>query len=373
MPNLVVVTNLLPHYQIDFFNRLVELEPGLNLTVIADIECDTQLNNYADIHCNFNVVHSEMKSFRGLIFRGPLKKKIDSLNSDFLVFYGNPREVSLSILMLVYKLLGKKFYVHGMFHRIGGQTIISRTFYRFVGILADKCFVYSRKGAEVLLGLGVDYKKLRVIGTAINEQRSIQLSGSITETDVLNFKKEKNLENKKVVLQVVRLSKIKKPGLIIDVAVRLKKVRKDIVFVLIGGGELFDDLQARVKANDLEDTVRLLGAIYDDRLLAYWFKSSSVFVIPTCIGLSAHHAFSYGLPIVTDDDLLNQASEFDILVDGLNSIIYKSGDIGSFERSILSVIDDEDLRSLLSKNALHTVKYVNSLDAKCNRYLCEIS
>ena len=369
MKKIVVITNILTNYQIDFFNRLLEVGKDINLTVFADLKSNSLLNNYVNVHCKFNTVDSPMKDFHGIIFRKSIKKKIDTINPDFIVFYANPREASLSILMIYYWLIGRSFYVHGMFHRIGGQTLVSKSYYRLMGIISDKCLTYSRKGAQVLLGLGVKAEKIKVVGTAINEKKSIYYANQINSEQLNKFKKHNGLSDKKIVLQVVRLSKIKKPDMILDIAKNLSSYRSDIIFVLIGEGEMYDEIKSRIDFLNLKSVVFLLGSIYDEKVLSYWFRAAKVFVMPTCIGLSAHHAFSYSLPIVTDDDYLQQASEFDILCDGLNSIIYKSGNIKSFEKSILNIIDDEKLHHFLSKNALQTVKVSNSLDAKCKNYL----
>lgn len=369
MKKLVVVTNLLPHYQIDFFNRLVEVDRSIELTVFADIYCDSMLNNYDEKNCNFDVIHSSVRNLAGFIFRKTIRKKINEIDPDFLIFYGNPREISLSLLMLYFRLTRRCFYVHGMFHRVGGQTIFSRIYYRFVGLVSNKCFTYSKKGADVLINLGVDYNKIKIIGTAIDEKKSFDFSSRITDEKLIDFKIYNNILDKKVVLQVVRLSKIKKPDVVIDIAQRLSALRSDFVFVLIGGGEMYEEIKEKIRSLELNDFIFLLGPIYDETVLSYWFKSSRMFFMPTCIGLSAHHAFSYSLPIITDDSLLDQASEFDIIAHGLNSITYKAGDLNSLESSILSVLDNDSLHCFLSKNALYTVKNISSLDNKCRNYI----
>ncbi len=369
MRKIVFVTNFLPHYQIAFFNRLVEIDRSIDLTIIADISSCSSLNDFNKLKCSFNVIDSPIKNIKGLFFRRTIIKEIKNINPDNLIFYGNPRDFSLIVFMIYYWITGRKFYVHGMFHRIGGQTLFSKLYYRFIGLIASKCLTYSRKGAEVLLGLGVNPSKVKVVGTAIDEKKSIYYASKITNEKLIEFKKINGLLNKKIVLQVVRLSKIKKPDMILSVAEEIKKMRSDVVFVLIGGGEMYDEMRSQLKILDLESIVLMLGPIYDDEVLSYWFKSAKVFVMPTCIGLSAHHAFSYSLPIVTDDDLLEQASEFDILSNGLNSLLYQTGNIKSFKEKILDIIDDDVLQRFLSKNALYSVAKINSLDSKCENYL----
>lgn len=369
MQKIVIITNLIPHYQIDFFNKLIDLDKNLELTVFADLTSKSPLNSYDKRKCNFKVINSPMKNIKGFILRTSLRKKIKKINPDYVVFYANPRELYLTLLMTYFKVSGREFYVHGMFHRIGGQTSFSNLYYKYMGFISSKCFTYSRRGASVLSDLGIKESKIKIIGTAINEEITINYSKKITDKELYDFKRENNILNKKVILQVVRLSEIKKPDIIIDVAKKMLSYRSDLKFVLIGDGEMYESIRAKVQSLKLNNSILLLGSIYDENVLSYWFKSADVFVMPTCIGLSAHHAFSYSLPIVTDDSLKNQASEFEILSEGLNSVLYKSGDIKSLEDSIIKVIDDDKFRDYLSMNALKTVTEVYSLKNKCLNYI----
>jgi glycosyltransferase involved in cell wall biosynthesis len=77
---------------------------------------------------------------------------------------------------------------------------------------------------------------------------------------------------------------------------------------------------------------------------------------------------AYSLPIVTDDSLNNQASESDILTDGLNSLTYKEGSLDDFAEKILKIVSDDELRIILSKNAFRTVTEKHSLKSKVNNF-----
>ena len=96
---------------------------------------------------------------------------------------------------------------------------------------------------------------------------------------------------------------------------------------------------------------------------------SDIFVIPTCIGLSAHHAFCYSLPIVTDDSVTNQASEFDILSDEFNCLLYKEGDLEHFSEQILRLKNNKLLYKEISNNALKTVRDIYTIENKANNFI----
>jgi glycosyltransferase involved in cell wall biosynthesis len=172
-----------------------------------------------------------------------------------------------------------------------------------------------------------------------------------------------------VVLQVVRLSRIKRPELLLHAAEILSQQRQDLLFVLIGDGEMRQQLEQMVVERGLQNTVRFIGALYDESVLSSWYLSASVFVVPTFIGLSAHHAMSYGLPIVTDDSLDSQGSEFDIIADGLNALTYREGDAQCMAEAIDRVTNDKELQNRLAANAIQTVREKHNLVGKSTSFV----
>lgn len=367
---LVLVTNLLPKYKIEFLNHLAQMNANLEITVFADVGSDSLLNQYADnAKCHFRVIPNRLHNFGGVIFRSPIRRQLNRLNADKIVILGNPRELSLIGLMLYLRLKHREVYVHGMFHRVGRERVISRLYYRLAGRMARKCLTYGKRGASNLMQAGVAPQKVVSVGTAIDESRMIANASAVSRQNLLDFKAQHGLSEKKIVLQVVRLSRIKKPWLILDLAVLTSRRRDDVAFVLIGGGELSSEIERQIKERGLEDVVRYLGPIYDERMLSYWFLSADVFTVPTCVGLSGHHAFAYGLPVVTDDNLLEQASEFEILCHGVNARIYESSNLESYYQELTTILDNEDHARMLSENARRTVQDIYSLDALCTAYM----
>lgn len=373
---LLIIQPLLPKYDCDFLNGLLKKISSNNydidLEVYADITTKNSLNQYHNSNCEFKVQHIGAKSFFGLIFRPGLIKALYKGSYDCVVFNGNPRELTQLFMILFYSLIGKKFYVWGMFHRIGGPKFVSNFYYRLMGLLAKKCLCYSRVGAQNLISLGVNPSKIGVVGTAINQNYPINVSLNISQQDLESFKTTNNLNNRNVILQVVRLSRYKKPELLVHAAELLLSKRKDLLFVLIGSGEMYDELYDYVTSKRLTEYIRFLGPVYDENVLGRWFKSSICSVVPTCIGLSAHHSMSYGVPVITDDSFSHQASEFDILYPGLNSIIYKSGCINSLAQSIECIIEEPYYREVLAKNSFITSSKIHTLENKIGGFLSSI-
>lgn len=366
---LCIVQAVLPLYSISFFNRIVDLYPEIDLVVLADLEAPNSLNQYRKDSCRFRAVHLANDERRGVARRPGLLRMLRELGADVVIFSGYARDLSQLWAMLAYRLQGKRFAAWGMFHRIGGPRLVSKLYYRLVGLLADKCLAYTRVGAGQLVNLGVPKRKVAVVGTAIDERVPLAEAQVRTPEELLDFRRTQGLDGRHVILQVVRLSRIKRPELLVEAAVVLQRQRDDLLFVLIGDGEMRHELEAMVDRTGLQGCFRFLGAIYDEGALSRWYMSAEVFVVPTCIGLGAHHAMSYGLPVVTDDSLDSQASEFDILAEGLNSLTYREGDAHDLARVLDRLVSDQALRQTLSVNARKTIENTHNLERKTRNFV----
>lgn len=365
---ITIIQPLLPKYDISFFNELVKQAPDLHITLLADMETKDSLNQL-DGSESFAARHVPFVERRGLVRRPGLMKALRATDPDLVIFNGNPRDLSQIAAMVRLRLAGKCFGVWGMFHRIGGMRLVSKTYYRLCGRLADRCLTYTELGARTLLDIGVPKAKIKVVGTAIDERIPMRLAAALTDEQRTSFRRANGLDGKKVVLQVVRLSAIKRPELLLEAARLLLAQRGDIVFVLIGAGDMRAELEDMARRYGIADHVRFVGALYEEAELALWYGCSDVFVIPTFIGLSAHHALSYGVPIVTDNSLDAQGSESVILYNGLNSILYEEGDVASMAEAIKSILDNPALAARLSDNARVTVSSIHSLSRKVAGFL----
>ena len=369
---LCIVQNVLPLYAMAFFDRIVELNPHIELTVLADLNSRDSLNQYRPAQYKFNAVHLGQRLLPGIVLRPGIIRTLRSVNADVIVFSGTPREPSQLLAMAWLRLLDKPVAAWGMFHRIGAPRFLTNAYFRLVGSLSNLCLTYSRVGATNLVRLGVDKKKVVVVGTAIDEKQPQAEIRARTPEDLKSFRQEMGLRDKQLVLQVVRLSRIKHPELLVYAAAEICKVRDDVIFAIIGDGEMRQELKTLINHLGLSDNFKMLGAIYDERVLSYWYLTASAFVVPTFIGLSAHHAMAYGVPVVTDDSLDCQGSEFDILANGLNALLYKEGDPSDMGRVLNVLLNDNELRAQLSVNAKRTVESVHNLTNKTHQFALHV-
>lgn len=364
-----IVQNVLPLYAIAFFNRIVEIYPAVKLVVLADLQSSDGLNQYQPNLCQFEVRQLDSLQRAGVTLRPGIFRVLREVAADLVVFSASPREWSQMLVMLWFRLGQRPFAAWGMFHRIGGPRLFTKTYFRLIGLLANKCLTYTRIGAAHLVGIGVPKMRVAVVGTAIDERIPFAESALRTPAEMLEFRRRHGLENKQVVLQVVRLTHVKRPELLIFAVKRLLMVRDDVVVALVGDGPMKNELQTLAASLGIVKHIMFLGAIYDEEVLSHWYHCASAFVVPTFLGLSAHHAMSYGVPVITDDSLDSQGSEFEIVADGLNALTYREGDSDDLAQVLLRILSDTELQAFLSRNARKTIELTHNLERKTCRFV----
>jgi glycosyltransferase involved in cell wall biosynthesis len=369
---LCIIQSTLPLYSISFFNRIRKLNPEIELVVLANLKSDDSLNQYHPEICEFSVQHLNSVSWGGVFIRPGILRALQKNNPDVIVFSGSPREWSQLIALCWWRLSGGRVISWGMFHRIGAPKVFTNIYFRLVGYLSQRCFTYTRTGAIMISHLGTPKNKIRVVGTAIDEQIPFKESSALSSEALQNFKTMYQIQGKKLILQVVRLNRSKRPELLIYALKKILTKRSDVMVALIGDGEMKSELELLAVKLGVASNILFLGAIYDEKLLCPWYLSAQVFVTPTFLGLSGHHAMSYGLPVVTDDSLDHQGSEFEILSEGLNGLTYREGDIDDLANTLLRVLDDSMLQNFMAINARKTIENVHNLNRKTQRFIREV-
>jgi glycosyltransferase involved in cell wall biosynthesis len=365
---ILIVFPYLPKYDVEFFDNLTS-KSNYDIYVAADVKSKNQLTLDSYVNKNYTVLHTDMICIGPFVYTKGLNKIIKKIKPDLIIYNANPRDVGQFLSILKSKISGRQIAAWSMFHRIGGPIVWSSLYYKFLGHIMNRNMTYSNTGKTHQIVRGVSTSKIDVIGTAINEQsvfKTIKAEGSSSNSELVE---KYDLNGKIILLQIVRLTEIKKPFLLIDMIKCLVKKNDQVRLILIGGGLLETQIIKYVHDCNLGDYIKILGPIYDEKILGQWFNIADVFVIPTCIGLSAHHACCYGLPIVTDNSIINQASEFDILTDRYNCLLYEENDLDSFAEKALELVTNKALYQSISENAIKTVRDKFTLDNKVNNFI----
>ena len=96
--------------------------------------------------------------------------------------------------------------------------------------------------------------------------------------------------------------------------------------MIIGDGPELSYVQMLASERGLNDYINFPGAIYGKDIYKF-LMASDLCVIPGNVGLSAMHAFSVGLPVISHDNLDIQMPEFEAIIDTKTGSFYKFGNI----------------------------------------------
>lgn len=232
---------------------------------------------------------------------------------------------------------------------------------RKIAELATALLFYNETGRRMYRDLGWDASRLFVALNSLDQTpiRSARAEWLADPDRLARFRREQRLDDGPVVLFASRLDGARRADLLLQAAQRLRHDHPRLQVVVIGTGPAEADLRAQAAALGLAEHVRFIGACYDERELAPWFLSARVFAYPAHMGLSLLHAFGYGLPVVTGDDLANHGPEIEALEPGVNGLLFAAGGGDDGTESLAASIDrllrDPHLCTTLSTNALQIV------------------
>jgi glycosyltransferase involved in cell wall biosynthesis len=165
------------------------------------------------------------------------------------------------------------------------------------------------------------------------------------------------IHTKKNIICMGRLQKRKRIDRL--VAAVQSMYRPDIGLILVGPDIdcVLDGLNA--------PNIYKLGAIYDDRRFDL-LSAADVYCLPGAVGLSIVDAFHCGLPLVTEEG--DESAEIAYLKHGENGFMVPRDNIGELARSLLLLLDDDELRARFSRAARREVAVNANIERLCEGF-----
>lgn len=186
----------------------------------------------------------------------------------------------------------------------GIKGLVTKIIRRPLKYKADYCFTCSAEAGAAVYGRKWIMKgRVRTIPDAIDTQRFVYnaaVRGQVRE--------ELGLTGKFVLGHVGRFSFMKNHRYLIDIFAELCRMRDDAVLVLIGKGELEDDVREKVAASGLTERVIFLGSRFD---VERFYQAFDYFVFPSIFeGLpgSVTEAQAAGLHCLVSDKVTREVA-----------------------------------------------------------------
>ena len=157
------------------------------------------------------------------------------------------------------------------------------------------------------------------------------------------------IEDKKVIFSLGALIERKGFHYLIQAMSEVVKHRKDVLCFIGGSGPLRSRLQKQINKLNLQDHVKLLGFVPDDKL-ALWMNSADIFVLPSLsesFGVVVLEALAVGTPVVAT---INGGSE-EIITSEDYGLLCPPADPKCLAEKILIALDKEWDRERIRKYA----------------------
>lgn len=316
---------------------------------------------------NSKLYHSELIKFR--IMKWFVKwhiGQIKAVNKDVnvIILSWDIQYVTLWLALLKAKILNKPVILWG--HGYSKNENSFKKKLRDLPILMAKAILlYDYNTAQKYKITPHFKKKVFVAPNSLDHKKICQAKyyWNSNSKDFEKFLEDKDLSKYTNIIYVGRIYPDNKLELLFKALEYLKSEISNIKLIIIGSGGSYEQkLKLLGYELGLQDNIKWCGAIYDELQIAPYMLASKVFCYPRNIGLSLIHAFGYGLPVVTDNNLKSHNPEIWALEDTLNGMLYKTGNTVDFSAKIKLILKNPELQKNQSKAALSTVRERFNLD-----------
>lgn len=160
-------------------------------------------------------------------------------------------------------------------------------------------------------------------------------------------------EDYKTVISVGRLDPQKGYSMLIDTWVRVKERHPEWILNIFGTGDLKEQLEGKINALGLKGNINLKGKsdeIENEYLKSSFFVMSSLYEGLPMVLLES---MSCGLPVVSFDC---EWGPREIITNGYNGFLVETGDVNQLADKICQMIENPELRTTMSLNALEVAK-----------------
>ena len=360
--NVQIIQPVVPKYRLPLFEALINDE-RLNVKIMAGKTEPGGVKSVQTDIAHIDFEHSVKVILKKLFWQKNLILLPQLSRGDVLIINGNIKFLSNYPLILEAKQKGISVVWWG--HGWSSTTTKISFFIRkqFMKFFADALLLYTQKEKQMFLEEGFNEEKIFFMNNTIYNKDIEKIKENINQDELVSFKIQNNLVNKKILLFVGRLRKT--PSTNLELVINaLKSLGDDYRLVIIGDGEEKSNFIKLSKELEISKKILFLGAIYEEKELAPWFMTADCFVYPGAIGLSLLHSFSYGLPVITNDRITTHGPEIAALDDNANGKLFIKNDEKSLIEAISVVSKNKDF---FKKNALSTIRNDFSFDKTIQR------
>lgn len=349
---IAFVTNIIPHYRVSFFEKLCA-DPAVEWLVVHGGSGESEARVSYEGRIRVPRVFVENREY----LLGPLSVRLQygalssvrSFRPDCLVVLGMVGNLSNWVLLVWGVLRGVRVFIWAcgwepqvkgsLAHRV--KALLSRWYFG----MARHTLVYSTRGAEYLIGMGVPRQKISVCFNGIDID-GMEARREFVEAEGARRRLELSAGARVVFLYVGGLAKDKRVDLLLDAVQNLDQQAREFAVWVIGEGPRGEELRARSEAAGLSARVRFLGRIVDG--VDAYFAGADWLVLPGVGGLAMNQAMAWGTPCIVGE---GDGTEDDLVLEGATGLRFFAGNSESLSDAMRRALamDCEGAREMGSR------------------------
>lgn len=270
------------------------------------------------------------QQIRRLVADGGYDVAVDDLNK--IPFY-SPWFIEKPVVVLLMHLFRKSIFKE-VVAPLAGYVYLTES---LIPLAYRRCrfAVLSESSRNDLVRLGIDPQQVVVVPPG---------------TDFQRFTPDPAVKREPVVLHVGRLKRYKSTDHLLYAARILKERNRRFKVVVVGTGDDLPRLKTITRKLSLDDIVLFTGFVPEEEKIS-WYRRSAMLVessIKEGWGLIVMEANGCGTPVV----VARSPGLVDSSRDGVNGLFYTYGNIGELAEKIDLLLNDEELRRRLGRQAV---------------------
>jgi glycosyltransferase involved in cell wall biosynthesis len=345
---LVFFQRMLMHYRVGLFRALAERTGDLVLVHGLPPRSLGYGGAIRDVHSDFGfqrlVVKNHWWNGERLVWQNFLPAFATGRSIRAAVIEESPRMASNFALIALCRARGIPVLGFGIgwsIHRTLDAPGIANRVRRAQIASLDGYIAYGERGRPELAKL-LGPEKVFIAQNTLDTDELIAARRAAEQEPVSAIKKRLGLRSRNILLFSGRLHADKEPETVIRLAQLLCAQHHETGVVFLGGGPELSRLKQM--ADGIVET-HFLGENNYVRTTAPYFLAADAMVMPRSLGLGINHAFSMGLPVLTQEpgpDHPSQPPEADELEHGVTGFMVPSGDLGAMAAAAVRIFDNRD-------------------------------
>ena len=325
MKKVIVLQPVLAHYRRTLFNIL-----AANKNYEVRFVSGKIYENIESFSINNASIFNYLKFSFGSHTFYYLRKAVSFIckeNPDIIISSGiDPHLIHTILIFFIQKIFRRKKFYWWSHASLSNQGMIGTAFRMFFYRRSDGILTYNQKGRDNLIYHGLKSEKIKVLGNSLNQEDY----GFINHK--LGLKKQK-IEVPNIIFSG-RINRSRRLDVLIKaISLIRKQTGMKINCTIIGGGSVNKILKL-IDELDLTNQFIFTGPKYGADTSEY-FLAADLMVYPKAIGLSILHAYSYGIPVITSNNLKVQMPEIELMAPGETGDLYKEDDYEDLAKQIL--------------------------------------